>query len=125
MRALYQAWIRENVPENPAGKCREVTRRMREAFPELRRVRGHFLDVSGERPHWWLLDPDGDILDPTVSQFGLKGPPSPYRYLPRDEREPEPTGRCLECGELCFPPHGPEFCSLPCEYAFLRDLTNS
>lgn len=41
---------------------------MVEAFPELKRVRGHYHCpwLSKAQPHWWCVDPDGNIVDPTV-----------------------------------------------------------
>ena len=47
------------------GNCREATAAMVKAFPELRRVRGHY----GWCPHWWCETPDGTVVDPTARQF--------------------------------------------------------
>lgn len=97
----YQEWIAANCPE-PLGKCAEYTKAMLEAFPELRRVRGHYYDMMwGERGHWWLVDPDGNIVDPTAEQFPTKGG---GHYEEWNESDTEPTGRCMNCGDLCYSP---------------------
>jgi hypothetical protein len=54
-----------------AGKCREAAIEMHARFPELVPHRGMVLASDGRRHmHWWLVDPFGEILDPTASQFG-------------------------------------------------------
>ena len=72
---------------------------MQKEFPELRRVRGHYYDGVTRRPHWWLVGPDGDIIDPTAKQFYTNGRGI---YEERDEDEPEPTGRCINCGDYVY-----------------------
>lgn len=95
----YEEWIEQNVVE-PYGQCREKTLEMLEAFPELFRVRGHYMClIWGEREHWWLVDPQGVIVDPTKSQFPSKGI---GEYVPWDESQEEPTGMCPNCGGLCY-----------------------
>jgi hypothetical protein len=69
-------------------------------FPHLRITRGHYLDlIWGEREHWWLVDTDGSIVDPTATQFPTKGS-SLYREL--DPNAPEPVGRCMNCGNYTY-----------------------
>ena len=69
----YSAWIAENVEGDGYGQCKEITRQMADAFPELTRVRGHYYCWAwGERAHWWLTYA-GDIIDPTSQQFPSKG----------------------------------------------------
>jgi hypothetical protein len=95
----YEAWIETNVQE-AYGRCDEVTRAMAEAFPELRRVRGHYYClVWGERTHWWLVTPGGAIVDPTAKQF-----PSGGRgvYEPWAEGTEEPSGKCPNCGGYVY-----------------------
>ncbi len=96
----YDEWIKANAPENPRGLCKEICKRMKGVFPELRLVRGHFDDpIWGKRGHWWLLEPAGTVVDPTVSQFPGGGL---GEYLPWIEGAQEPTGKCMHCGELCY-----------------------
>ena len=94
----YSEWIAENRPDDPWGTCEGVTRRMAEAFPELRRVRGHYVcPVQGRLPHWWMLAPDGQVIDPTRDQFA-----SPEDGAYEEHVGPEPTGRCLNCDALLY-----------------------
>ena len=68
------------------GRCAEATLAMAAVFPELTRVRGHYLCwVWGEREHWWLVEPNGEIVDPTADQFPSKGGGV---YVPWDEASP-------------------------------------
>lgn len=117
----YQAWIDQQYPtaESARGHCAEATLAMRRAFPELTRVRGHYVCTFwGERAHWWLTAPDGRIVDPTVRQFPsatLDQTCVAASYIPWVEGALEPTGRCLECGADTF--HGRSSCSDACAHA--------
>jgi len=108
----YEEWIAANVPLEPIlarGKCFGATQKMAAAFPELRRVRGHYLCPSwGRQEHWWCIAPDGTIVDPTGHQF-----PSATRisggalvvlgvYEPLPDDAEEPIGKCLVCGGYCW-----------------------
>lgn len=105
----YIEWIQENV-SSPLGSCRETTEKMNQVFPELRRVRGFYnCFVWGKREHWWLVDPEGNIVDPTVAQFPSKGT---GEYIELDETEEEPTGKCINCGGYTY--HQNCFCSDAC-----------
>ena len=94
MNSRYVDWIADNV-RCPLGTCREVTFAMQFVFPELRRVRGYYdCVVMGRRPHWWLVYPSGEVVDPTAEQFLGSG-----RYIELPEDYLEPVGRCQHCGE--------------------------
>lgn len=109
MKEKYKKWIEKNVT-NPYGACDEIAQKMELAFPELKRVRGHYhCDVWGERAHWWLVDQDGGIIDPTAKQFPSGGCST---YKPWEEGENEPTGKCLNCGNYCY--NGKSTCSKAC-----------
>lgn len=113
----YQNWIEQNAPKgsDAYGKCAETTERMIKAFPELKRIRGHYYCyIWGERTHWWLQDQDGSIVDPTATQFPSGGN---GHYEAWDESKPEPTGICPNCGDYCY--NGSNCCSENCstEYA--------
>src|SRR5687767_13556478 len=101
------------------GNCVEATTAMASAFPELRRVRGHYYcAVWGERQHWWLVTPDGTIVDPTAAQFPTEGHGV---YEPWDESAEEPSGRCPNCSGYVY--GGGTVCSDDCarEYeAYVR-----
>lgn len=104
MKPAYIDWIKTVV--EPTGRCAEVTLEMQAAFPELTRVRGHYYcPFWGEREHWWLVDEEGQVVDPTAAQFPSRGV---GHYEPWDESRPEPTGMCPECGEYCY--EGRTFC---------------
>ena len=102
----YANWIRRNILGDMRGKCFEMTLWMAEAFPELVRVSGHYVcPVSGRRPHWWLVDQFGNVVDPTASQFAPCGDYEPWEGQ-------EPTGKCLNCGGYIF--CGDVFCCDEC-----------
>jgi hypothetical protein len=104
----YQQWIAAHQPTDPRGQCVDATLRMATAFPELRRVRGHYVcPLDGRRSHWWLVTPDGQILDPTVEQFASNGMGEYEPYIGK-----EPTGQCLDCGALLF--DSETFCNATC-----------
>ena len=108
----YLQWIAEHVGLDPHGQCKEVTERMAAAFPELRRVRGHYVCPSeGPQPHWWMITPDGMVLDPTKEQFASQGQGA---YEPHEG--PEPTGTCLNCGALVY--GETSFCNSDCTNEF-------
>jgi hypothetical protein len=120
----YAEWIAANISD-PLGKCAEYTLEMQRVFPELTRVRGHYYDIRwGERTHWWLVDLNGDIVDPTAAQFPSRGKGA---YVPWEEGAEEPCGRCLNCGEECFRSSGgsSDFCSASCADALAAELNSS
>lgn len=96
--ARYSQWIADNRPADPSGQCKAVTQRMAAAFLELRRVRGHYVCPSdGRLQHWWMVTPDGEIIDPTRDQFISTEHGNYEEYVGA-----EPTGRCLSCDALLF-----------------------
>ena len=110
MDKKYSQWISDNVPET-YGTCAEVTEEMQDEFPELKRVRGHYLCSSwGSRSHWWCVTPDGQVVDPTADQFPSLGSGV---YTPWDETKDEPTGMCMNCGEYVY--SGRISCSNKCQ----------
>lgn len=94
------------------------------AFPELKRVRGHyFCSIWGQRAHWWCEAPDGTIIDPTSSQFPSKDETAPRGfgvYVPWKEGEEEPTGKCQNCLDYTY--GGATFCSDTCEAEAIAEL---
>ena len=104
MDQRYQDWIKSNVKDSGYGDCWKVTELMAAQFPELRRVRGHYEDwLWGDRTHWWLIAPDGSIVDPTAAQFPTKGNAA-YREWHEGDREP--LGICPNCGGHIFEDYG-------------------
>ena len=111
MLEKYTIWMKANPKLCDYGKCVEATEAMVRAFPELKRVRGHYYDIAwGERQHWWLIDEDRNIIDPTKEQFPTKGK---GHYEPWIEGEEEPTGKCLDCSGYYYGDR--YFCSDECE----------
>jgi len=67
----YQQWIKDNPFS--AGFCLGATLQMSLAFPELRRIKGVYIEPDGTRyPHWFCLD-GNNIIDPTADQFERGG----------------------------------------------------
>ncbi len=113
----YSDWIKKNVP-NSFGTCREATEDMQKEFPHLRRVRGHYYcPIWGERKHWWLEDEQGNVIDPTREQFPSKGM---GEYVEWGEDQPEPIGKCINCGCYCY--DGKDVCCEDCHNEFMYSL---
>ncbi len=113
----FETWIETNVTSDSIGKCAEITLAMCKAFPELKRVRGHYYDfVWAERAHWWCVDPNGIVIDPTAAQFPSKGLGFYDEHVKGD---PEPTGKCMNCGAYCF--NEQLFCCDQCERETMHD----
>lgn len=118
----YSFWIEKNYPtrESCHLKCAEATLEMQKVFPHLTRHRGQvFVFPCVWVNHWWLKDGD-EVIDPTEKQFAL--PPFSYH-----EFIDEPTGKCLNCGELCFGTEvnrNPFACSSLCKYEISRSLSH-
>jgi hypothetical protein len=102
MTDKYQAWIAEKLSQGSStAKCAAWTAEMVAEFPELKRVRGHVEHSHGRIPHWWCENSEGEIVDPTVAQFeGV----AIFAYWPHEDGAPEPTGKCLNCGEYVYAP---------------------
>jgi len=114
----YMDWIRHNVPEDCLGDCKMYSEAMAQEFTELKLVRGHYYcPIWGERGHWWLVHPDGYIVDPTRVQFPSNGN---GLYEEWDESREEPTGICPNCGGLCY--RGRDCCSEMCHTEFVASL---
>ena len=97
---------------------------MVECFPELERVRGlaiveekdNFLPTKA--PHWWCKTSQGVIVDPTAHQY----PTRILDYSEVDESLGSPSGRCPNCGNLCY--NGDYLCTPKCNKEYM-DYLNS
>ena len=68
----YRKWIKDNP--FPKGFCLGSTLQMKRAFPELKRIKGVYIEPNGKRNiHWWCVDKDNNIIDPTAFQFKSGG----------------------------------------------------
>lgn len=126
MKKQHQQWIDKHGPataQEATSKCKEYTESMKSAFPELTMKAGFYYDpLWEERQHWWLVDEQGEIIDPTVIQFPVQGFVDKANYTPL-EQEDRPIGKCLECGELIFPEgYSEQFCSLAHANSFALSL---
>lgn len=100
MDARYEAWIDayEAKQKSLLGMCASATMEMVADFPELRRIGGHVLvPLWGRRAHWWCETPDGEIVDPTASQF-----PDIAEYEPFVPGSEVRVSRCMNCGDDIF-----------------------
>lgn len=61
--------------EKYRGKCKELTEALVKEIPTLTIVRGHYFDhVWGrDEPHWWCVNDEGVIYDPSRLQFPTEG----------------------------------------------------
>ena len=120
----YAKWIVENypTPESARTQCEIATKNMVAEFPELQRVRGM---ISVKEPydlpptkttHWWCVNVYGYIIDPTGHQY----PTFIMDYFPVDESKGEPTGKCPNCGDLCYEHN--YFCSDKCNKSYMKYL---
>lgn len=108
------------------GKCYEMCQELLKQRPELRLVRGHihvpFWVSEPMQQHWWLEDPEGNVVDPTWEQF-------PFGKAPPKEMYHEFDGMvtCAECGiikeekEMFFESRH-AFCSSHCYARFVGVL---
>lgn len=56
------------------GKCKEACEALADAHPDYRIVRGWYdCPLSVRQEHWWCVDQDGTVVDPTRKQFLSKG----------------------------------------------------
>lgn len=99
------------------GRCRNAVLELAAADRSLTVVRGY----ADETEHWWLQDPDGNIVDPTADQF--ERPPT-YRPLAVGVPAVRPPllYRCTECGAAHDGDLALDFCSEACADAFESDL---
>lgn len=74
LRPEYVEWIESNVSGGGYGECLKTSLAMMRALSGLRLVYGTYLClVWGSRDHFWLIDSEGYIVDPTAAQFPTGG----------------------------------------------------
>lgn len=123
MKPEYKEWIDNRIKTyaDAYGYCDKIVSEMILAFPELRRAYGRTFDgLWGPRWHAWCVTPDGEIVDPTVSQFPdhLGG----YKEIAETQL---PVGVCANCGEEYYTYYDGTVCDESCGNAFLRSLMES
>ena len=106
----------------PSNNCMTFTRRFAEQFSDLKRVCGfyyapNFAASHGE--HWWLVDQQGAVVDPTADQFASAGT---GHYVPYDpEKHQVVKGKCMHCGQGLFSRIGAYPCSRECDEAIVQE----
>jgi len=97
MKAAYTEWIQQYLDEHNGSvysHCQDAVEKMVEAFPELEKVPGHvFVMGWGQRAHWWCVTSEGEIVDPTKSQF-----PMVFDYEAWVPGTEVYVGKCMNCG---------------------------
>lgn len=121
MDPRYAAWIAENCQGVVAGFCHSRSEAMRKAFPELILCKGYYSSpADGSRQHWWLRTPEGEIVDPTASQF-MMGDQGSYEEYSLELHGPLPIGKCMNCGAEVYASENPPascMCSKECAESF-------
>lgn len=103
----------EGEAHRTLGRCRELSLEMAEVFKDLTVTKGHVHCVWGKRGHWWLVDNDGTIVDPTRGQFI-----GPIEYEEYEEGDEVRLGTCMDCGDGIWGVPGSQsspFCNTACE----------
>jgi hypothetical protein len=76
------------------GKCKEMSEELVKKDPTLTLVRGWYYEPlwNKDEEHWWTKTIEGEIIDPTASQFPSGGIPEFYTEF-------DGTMSCSECGK--------------------------
>lgn len=113
--AKYAGWIETDMAAHnnwARGRCQNASRRMTEAFPELRLVRGYCVLANGYAPaHWWCETDAGVVIDPTAAQFDVI---VDYDEYNEEKHGPLPIGKCMNCGFEVFNHDHQGLCSVEC-----------
>lgn len=117
----YENWI-QSYTGDIHRKCIEVSTGMQQVFPELRIVKGLVRIIDNDRwyEHQWCISPDGRIIDPTRMQWVMI-----IEYKEITENDPQPTGKCMNCGEFLFDRGYEEdnfVCSKECSISYAKDV---
>lgn len=61
--------------EKYRGRCKELSEELVKDNPSFTLVRGHYYEPmwNREEPHWWCVDENGTIHDPSKLQFPSAG----------------------------------------------------
>lgn len=100
-------------------QCDTFTQKFVDRFPHLRRQSG----FVGSTEHWWCIDEDDSIVDPTAEQFRT------YPILTYEEFDPLKhevyLGKCPNCGDSRYGLVGQEnqfrgFCDDECHEDYAK-----
>lgn len=104
----YEKWIGKHSSDifKVLGRCQSICTKMVAEFPELRITNG-FVKLDGveeQQTHWWCVDPDNNIVDPTAFQYVWNNTPI-LQYIEIDDDHPArkyPRRKCMNCGKYFF-----------------------
>jgi hypothetical protein len=120
----YKLWVKQHYPNAKAatGQCHQAAKAMVKEFPELRLARGFVSTPDAELTHWWCVDQEGDVIDPTRHQFPLV-----FWYTEISDDHPlakYPMKKCMNCGEMYLQSEGHSYDPACDEYCF-KELNES
>lgn len=104
------------------GKCKELSEALAAKHPNYTLVRGFYYEPlwSREEQHWWCVDEQGTIHDPSRKQFPSGGIPEFYKAF-------DGMIDCAECGNQVAEDQARldgryAFCSYECNGKFVGVL---
>jgi len=112
----YKNWIK-NYTGDIYRKCVQVSKEMQLVFPELIIAQGmvKLLDNGKWYPHQWLVDLEGNIVDPTAHQWiGIEE----YKHIGKNDDKP--VGKCMQCGEWMYGKVARIFCNDECNNKYIE-----
>jgi hypothetical protein len=86
-----------DIPYLLKGLCESWCKKFKKKFPDLKIKRGFY---SGNE-HYWCVEPNGTIVDPTFPQFGQIQNPNKYRVF-NPETDKIYLGKCMNCGTSIY-----------------------
>lgn len=124
METKYESWISDYLilmNYEVLGECKNACTQMKKFFPELTITNGFvqspLLENEEGLEHWWLKDKEGNIIDPTRSQYEYV---EPITYIEIDDNHPArnmPRNKCPNCGKYFY---GTGYlCSDKCEKEYI------
>lgn len=104
-RSKYHESQRDSLPEATIVKarCAEFSKAFVERFPELRIERGWVKSITLDhkdykgQEHHWCVGPNGEVIDPTLNQFGFWSQHVVYTIF-NPEVDEIYIGKCCNCG---------------------------
>jgi hypothetical protein len=98
------------------GKCQNLCDKLLKEDPTLTLVRGHYICPQwGPQAHWWCIDTEGNIVDPSVKQFPTEGVGATYveydgmvecseckKKLKEEDALIEGNGNHAFCNSTCY-----------------------
>ena len=111
---LGSGWKAASDSEICRYQCLEFSKKFAEKFG-LKVVPGFYEINDYPHEHWWCVDDNGQVIDPTATQFSKGGTYSPHSEGKHKAR----IGACPECGTDLFEGDG-DFCGEECFDSYVR-----